>query len=107
MLLEPPTEALVDLVRLLCEQKNWEAFVPTVGVLGFIPGIGDAFSFWFKSNTRNYKLLQRSIDAPRRVHKGDWIFVAAVLGLLFLIVSAGLLLSFLLLQEAVRLLARL
>jgi hypothetical protein len=76
-------------------------------LVGIIPGIGDAFSFWFKSNTRNYKLLQRHIEAPRRVHKGDRIFVVAVLGLLFLIVSAGLLLSFLLLQEILRLLARL
>lgn len=76
-------------------------------LIGIIPGVGDVFSFWFKSNTRNYKLLQRSIEAPRLVHKGDWIFVAAILGLLFLIVSAGLLLSFLLLQEILRLLARL
>ena len=26
-------------------------------LVGIIPGLGDAFSFWFKSNVRNYELL--------------------------------------------------
>lgn len=72
--------------------------------VGIVPGIGDAFSFWFKSNTRNYELLQRHIAAPLRARKSDWIFVGAVLGLLFLIVCAGLLVSFFVLQEILRLL---
>ena len=28
-------------------------------LVGIIPGLGDAFSFWFKSNVRNYELLRR------------------------------------------------
>ena len=50
-------------------------------LVGIIPGIGDAFSFWFKSNTRNYRLLQEHIGRPTRSRKSDWIFVAIVLGL--------------------------
>jgi hypothetical protein len=73
-------------------------------LVGIVPGIGDAFSFWFKSNRRNYELLQRHIAVPKRARKSDWIFVGAVLGLLFLIVCTGLLVSFFVLQEILRLL---
>jgi len=75
-------------------------------IIGIVPGVGDAFSFWFKSNTRNYELLQRHITAPQRSRKSDWIFVAAVLGLLFLIVCGGLLASVLLFTELLKLLNR-
>jgi hypothetical protein len=48
-------------------------------------------------------LLQRYNAAPKRTRKGDWIFIFAVLGLLFIIVFAGLFVSFLVLQAIVRL----
>lgn len=67
-------------------------------LVGVIPGIGDLFSFWFKSNSRNYELLKHYRSAPRASRKSDWIFLSAILGLLFIIVAAGLLVSFLLLQ---------
>ncbi len=73
-------------------------------LVGIIPGLGDAFSFWFKSNTRNYKLLQHHIDSPTRSRKTDWVFVGVVLGLLFLIVCAGLLVSIYVLQKILQLL---
>ena len=76
-------------------------------IIGIIPGIGDAFSFWFKSNLRNYELLQRHMARPSRSRKSDWIFVAIVLGLLFLIVCTGLLVSFFVLQEMLKLLGHL
>src|SRR6266851_5005679 len=65
----------------------------------WIPGIGDAFSFWFKSNARNYQILQAYLAEPKRTRRSDWIFVIAILLLLSLIVSAGLLVSFFLLQQ--------
>jgi len=67
--------------------------------VGIIPGIGDAFSFWFKSNSRNYDLLQRHWGAPRRPRTSDWIFVGAILGILALVVIAGLVVSFFVLRE--------
>ena len=67
-------------------------------LIGIIPVIGDAFSFWFKSNVRNYELLRRYSAAPARSRKGDWIFVIAVLSLLFMIVCAGLIVTVLVLQ---------
>jgi Domain of unknown function (DUF4112) len=75
-------------------------------LIGIIPGVGDAFSFWFKSNTRNYNLLQRHIVAPRQSRNSDWIFVAAVLGLVFVIVCGGLLVSVFVLNELLKLLSR-
>jgi hypothetical protein len=73
-------------------------------LVGIIPGLGDAFSFWFKSNARNYDLLKNYAAVPGRSRKSDWIFLIAVLALLFVIVCAGLLVSFLVLQQIGRLL---
>jgi hypothetical protein len=67
-------------------------------LVGIIPGLGDAFSFWFKSNVRNYELIRRYAAAPERARKADWIFVFAVIAVLFLTVCAGLIFSLLVLQ---------
>ena len=68
-------------------------------VVGIIPILGDAFSFWFKSNARNYDLLRKHTAAPRRSTTSDWIFVAGVLGALFLILVVSLAFSFWLLYQ--------
>ncbi|HEY6154110.1 MAG TPA: DUF4112 domain-containing protein [Candidatus Udaeobacter sp.] len=73
-------------------------------LVGIIPGLGDAFSFWFKSNVRNYELFRRYSAAPAKSRRGDWIFVIAVFGLLFLIVCAGLIVTLLVLDVIGRLL---
>jgi hypothetical protein len=67
-------------------------------LVGIIPGLGDAFSFWFKSNVRNYELLRRYSAAPAGSRKGDWIFVITVLTLLFLNVCAGFIVTLLVLE---------
>jgi hypothetical protein len=67
-------------------------------LVGIIPGLGDVFSFWFKSNVRNYELVRRYAAAPERARKADWIFVFAVVAVLFLIVCVGLIVSLLVLQ---------
>ena len=59
-------------------------------VVGIIPGVGDAFSFWFESNARNYRILQEHAAGPRKARRSDWIFVIAVLSLLLLIVCTGI-----------------
>jgi hypothetical protein len=67
--------------------------------VGIVPVVGDAFSFWFKSNARNYELLKRHTAAPRRSTKSDWFFVALVLGALLVILVVSLAVSFWLLYE--------
>lgn len=49
------------------------------GVLGAIPGAGDAFSVWFQSNVRNAALLRRASAAPRPSTITDWAFVLGLL----------------------------
>jgi len=73
-------------------------------LVGIIPGIGDAFSFWFKSNARNYEILQSHATGFVKPSRSDWIFVIAVLVALFLVVCLGLVASFLVLREIARLL---
>ena len=72
--------------------------------IGIIPILGDAFSFWFKSNARNYDLLRHYRAAPRRSTTSDWLFVAGVLGALLLILVVSLAFSFWLLYQVARLL---
>ncbi|MDQ3200172.1 MAG: DUF4112 domain-containing protein [Verrucomicrobiota bacterium] len=72
--------------------------------IGIIPVVGDAFSFWFKSNARNYELLKRHTGAPRSSTKSDWLFVALVLVALAAILIVSLAVSFWLLAQLAKLL---
>ena len=72
--------------------------------IGIIPIAGDAFSFWFKSNARNYELLKRHTAGSRRSTTSDWIFVALVLALLFVILVVSLAVSVWLLAQIAKLL---
>ena len=72
-------------------------------IIGIIPGLGDAFSFWFKSNKRNYEILKRYRAAPGRLRKSDWFFLILLLGLVLAIVCAGLFVSWMILQAMAKL----
>ena len=71
--------------------------------VGIIPVFGDAFSFWFKSNARNYELLRRHTASPRRSTRSDWIFVGLVLSSLAAILVVSLAVSFWLLYRLAQL----
>ncbi len=47
--------------------------------VGAVPVVGDAFSFWFKSNQRNYELLRKHAGAVRST-ASSWFFVLLLLG---------------------------
>ncbi len=74
-------------------------------VVGIVPVVGDAFSFWFKSNARNYEIIKSHRLGPNVVRRSDWLFVLGVLFVLVLVVCAGLAVSFLILGAMVRLLS--
>ena len=74
-------------------------------LIGVVPVLGSVFAFWFRANKRNYDLLQRHIERPNRSRKGDLIFIGAVLGLVFVIVFAGLIATFLVLHAIANFLA--
>ena len=68
--------------------------------IGIVPVIGDAFSFWFKSNARNYELIkQYSTGERRQARRSDWVFVIGVLIALVLIVCTGIALTLFLLKQ--------
>jgi len=67
-------------------------------IIGIVPVVGDAFSFWFKSNARNYQIIKDHTVTPTVAKRSDWIFVIAVLVVLVGVVCLGLVLSFLFLQ---------
>ena len=58
-------------------------------VVGVIPGAGDVFSVWFKSNVRNYRLMQEHLDAAEgETVRGGWwplLVTVGMLGLIFAI----------------------
>lgn len=57
--------------------------------IGAIPGIGDVFSIWFKSNLRNAQLLDRHCRSDgRTVALADWVYVGSILGLILLLMVA-------------------
>jgi hypothetical protein len=68
-------------------------------IVGIIPVAGSIFAFWFTANSRNYELLREHLDTPHRSTVGDRIFVGAVLGLVILVIAAGILGTFLILYE--------
>ena len=74
--------------------------------VGIIPVVGDAFSFWFKSNARNSELLKKFSTAPRRSTASDWAFVIFVLAALVVILAVSVALSFWLLYSLAKLIGR-
>jgi len=60
-------------------------------LFGALPGIGDVFSAWFKSNARNYRILSQHVSpsggSPRST-TGDWAFVIGlVVGLMAIVIG--------------------
>ena len=47
-------------------------------VLGAVPLVGDVADAFWKSNAKNFALLERHAVAGRPATTGDWLFVAAI-----------------------------
>jgi hypothetical protein len=56
-------------------------------LVGSVPFLGDVFDIYWKANQKNVELLERHLDASvtvqRSARRGDWIFFAGLVGLLF------------------------
>lgn len=54
-------------------------------IIGVIPGVGEAFAFWFRPSRRNYELLKKHAGSEIRPSTtGDKIFVFAIIALILL-----------------------
>lgn len=85
-------DSATSLVSALLILKSARAGVPKIVIarmalnvllnaaIGAIPGLGDAFSFWFKSNAKNYALHQKHAGTARPPAFRDRLFVALILG---------------------------
>jgi Domain of unknown function (DUF4112) len=47
-------------------------------LVGAIPFVGDVADVVWKSNTKNFALLERHATAPRAATAGDWLFVLGI-----------------------------
>jgi hypothetical protein len=74
-------------------------------LLGAVPVIGDAFDFAWKANLRNVALIERHVALPTRAHRADRLFVALMIGALFLLCAALMLAGILLTASLFRLIA--
>jgi|APTNR8051073442_1049403.scaffolds.fasta_scaffold42367_2 hypothetical protein len=60
--------------------------------IGAIPVLGDLFSFWFKSNTRNYRLLNTYLESPHGAEEpGGWWPVILILGVVATVFALNIL----------------
>lgn len=60
--------------------------------IGVVPVVGDLFSFWFKSNSRNYRLLDSYLGSEDgREAEGGWWPLLLVLGVILVVVALNVL----------------
>ncbi|MCC6141948.1 MAG: DUF4112 domain-containing protein [Nitrospira sp.] len=50
------------------------------GTIGAVPILGDLFSVWFRSNSRNAELLRQAATQTARSTHNDWAYVAGIVG---------------------------
>ena len=50
-------------------------------VMGVVPLAGDAFDFYYKSNTRNLRLFERHALDPATSTRGSWLFFGALVAI--------------------------
>jgi NAD/NADP transhydrogenase beta subunit len=60
-------------------------------IIGTVPFVGDAFDVAWKANRRNYALLTRHLEQPRRQQWRDWLFLAGVAVVLVAILAVPIL----------------
>lgn len=89
-LLAGPGDAAASITSLLLLYRSLKHGVPRIVIaqmalniilnatIGAVPLVGDAFSFWFKSNDRNYALLRKHAGGGSA--RSSWLFVTAVFG---------------------------
>ena len=76
------------------------------GAVGILPGVGEAFAWWFRPSSRNYQLLLKhapqsggATAAPvRRAGAGDFVFVFGLLAVVLIVMGMFIALGFLVLK---------
>jgi uncharacterized protein DUF4112 len=63
-------------------------------LVGLVPGLGDVADIFWKSNTKNFVLLERYAVPNARPTPGDWVFVTTAVSAVVLIAIAPLLMVY-------------
>lgn len=63
-------------------------------LLGSLPFVGDAFDLWWKSNQKNFQLLESHLaatpDEQRKQNRKDWVFLLGMIVMLVAILIGSL-----------------
>jgi len=63
-------------------------------LIGVLPVVGDVADVFWKSNARNFALLERHAGGGGRVTTGDWLFVGGVLAVCAAVTAVPLVLLY-------------
>jgi len=55
--------------------------------LDSVPVVGDVISIFYRSNARNYRLLQKHAGQARVSTRGDWLFLVALLAAVVIVIG--------------------
>jgi hypothetical protein len=70
-------------------------------IAGAIPLVGDVADAFWKSNAKNFELLERHAAGPRAATAGDWWFVGGMMAAVVLIAAIPLVVLYLLVHVVV------
>ena len=70
--------ARLDVPRIVITRMSLNLLIN--GVVGAVPVLGDLFSVWFRSNSRNAELLRLAAVQPARATHRDWFYVVGLIG---------------------------
>jgi hypothetical protein len=71
-------------------------------LVGLVPFVGDVADVFWKSNKKNFALLERHAAPEAKPTRGDWIFVTAAVTLILLIAIAPLLMMYWIVHSMMR-----
>lgn len=63
-------------------------------IAGVIPVFGDVADVFWKSNAKNFALLERHAAAPQPATPGDWLFVTGMIAAVVLIAAVPLIVMY-------------
>ena len=63
--------------------------------LGVVPLVGDVADVFWKSNAKNFALLERHAAEPQPAATGDWLFVIGMIGVMVIIAAIPLVVLYL------------
>jgi hypothetical protein len=70
-------------------------------VIGVVPVVGDIADVFWKSNTKNFALLEHHAAEVRPASRGDWLFVIGILGAVLAMAVVPLIVLYLIVQVIV------